>query len=163
MNIRELDRALSSKEEGIPDVEPIGPAALSDFRCRSLDPLEDPMSEVSAFPTSRVPAELAVPPFACSCDIDGVGSACLHVEGELDLANVPTFKRVLRGAQSEAETVSLDLQELAFIDCSALKEVLDADAFAHRMGRTLTLVRGSGQVDRVMALTGVLERMEVVG
>lgn len=76
---------------------------------------------------------------------------------------MPAFKRVLRGAQSEAETVSLDLQELAFIDCSALKEVLDADAFADRTGRTLTLVRGSGQVDRVMVLTGVLERMEVVG
>ncbi|HET9154970.1 MAG TPA: STAS domain-containing protein [Solirubrobacterales bacterium] len=121
------------------------------------------MSEVSAFPSSKVPVECAVAPFACSCDIDGVGSACLHVEGELDLANVPTFKRVLRGAQSETETVSLDLRELAFIDCSALKEILDADAFAHRMERTLTLVRGSGQVDRVMALTGVLERMEVVG
>lgn len=120
------------------------------------------MSQASSFPSSEVPSEFAVPPFECACEADGTGSVRLHVEGELDRANVPAFKRVLHGAQSEAKTVSLDLQELAFIDCSALKEVLDAEAFARQTGRTLTLVRASGQVDRVMALTGVLERMEVV-
>jgi anti-anti-sigma factor len=120
------------------------------------------MSQVSSLPSSEVPSEFAVPPFVCACKADGFGSVCLHLEGELDLANVPAFKRVLHGAQSEAEAVSLDLQELAFIDCSALKEVLDADAFARRTGRTLTLVRASGQVDRVMALTGVLERLHWV-
>lgn len=120
------------------------------------------MSQVSSFPSSEFPSKFAVPPFVCACKADGVGSVCLHVEGELDRANVPAFKRVLQGAQSEAETVSLDLRELAFIDCSALKEVLDADAFARQTGRTLILVRASGQVDRVMAMTGVLERMEVV-
>lgn len=73
-----------------------------------------------------------------------------------------SFKRVLQGAQSEAEVVALDLRELAFIDCAALKELLDADAFARRTGRTLALVRGSGQVDRMMVMTGALEWMKVV-
>lgn len=104
----------------------------------------------------------AVPPFACACRADGFESVSIHVEGELDLANVAEFKRALHGAQSETRTVSLDLEELAFIDCSGLKEVLDADVFARATGRTLLLVRGSGQVDRVMALTGLLERLEVV-
>lgn len=120
------------------------------------------MSQAPSLPRSEVPSKFAVPPFVCACKADGVGSVCLHLEGELDLANVPAFKSALQGAQSEARTVSLDLQELALIDCSALKEVLDADAFARQRGRTLSLVRGSGQVDRVMALTGLLERIEVV-
>lgn len=122
------------------------------------------MSQTSPpLPRSEPPFKFAVPPFVCACKADGSGSVCLHVEGELDLANVPAFKHALQGAQSEARTVSLDLQELALIDCSALKEVMDADAFARKTERTFVLVRGSGQVDRVMALTGLLERMEVVG
>ncbi len=120
------------------------------------------MSLAPSAPSSEVPSKFAVAPFVCACKANGVGSVCLHLEGELDLANVPEFKRALQTAQSEAETVSLDLQGLAFIDCSALKEVLDADAFARRTGRTLILVRGSGQVDRVLLVTGVLERMKVV-
>lgn len=120
------------------------------------------MSQASSVPSSGAPAEFAVPPFACAYQMDDVGFVSLHVEGELDLANLPAFRRVLQGAQSEAETVSLNLRDLAFIDCSALKEVLDADAAARRMGHTLTLVRASGQVDRVMNLTGALERIEVV-
>lgn len=120
------------------------------------------MSQVSASPSSKAPSQFAVPPFACGYEADGVGSVCVRVEGELDLATVPVFKRALEEAQDKAKTVALDLRALAFIDCSALKEVLDADAFARHTGRTLTLVRGSGQVDRVMALTGVLEQMRVV-
>lgn len=120
------------------------------------------MPQVSSPPRSGVPAKSAVPPFVCACREDGFESVCIHLEGELDRANVPAFERALQGAQSEAKTVSLDLQELAFIDCSALKKVLDADLFARQTGRSLSLVRGSGQVDRVMALTGFLERMEVV-
>lgn len=120
------------------------------------------MSQASSSPRSKAPLEFPVPPFACACKADGSGSVRVHLEGELDLANVPAFKRALQGAQSEARTVSLDLQELAFIDCSALKEVLDADALARKTERTFLLVRGSGQVDRVMALTGLLEQMEVV-
>lgn len=120
------------------------------------------MSQASSSPRREVPSQFAVPPFVCACKPDGFESVCIHVEGELDRANVPAFKRALHGAQSEARTVSLDLQELDLIDCSALKEVLDADAFARQKGRTLSLMRGSGQVDRVMILTGLLERMEVV-
>lgn len=120
------------------------------------------MSQVAPLPHDEGPAKFAFQPFACACTADGFESVSVHVEGELDRANVPAFKRALHGAQSETKTVSLDLEELAFIDCSGLKEVLDADVFARLTGRTLLLVRGSGQVDRVMALTGLLERLDVV-
>lgn len=121
------------------------------------------MPPAQSFPSSEVSPEFAVAPFACSSRADGSGSVRLRVEGELDLANVSAFKHVLHEAQSEAETVLLDLGELAFIDCSALKEILDADEFARQTGRRLTLIRGSGQVDKVMALTGVIDRLEAAG
>lgn len=119
------------------------------------------MSQAASFP-SKPRTAFAPTPFVCDCTADGFGSVRVHLEGELDLANVPRFRRVLRAAQSRATIVSLDLQELAFVDCSALAEILEADAVARQQGSKLVLVRGSGQVDRVMALTGVLERIEIV-
>jgi len=118
------------------------------------------MFQTSPAPRSEAHPEFVPPPFACDYKADGFGSVRVHVEGELDLANMPEFRQVLRGAQSEAKIVSLDLRELSFIDCCALAEILEADAFARRTGNKLILVRGSGQVHRVMALTGVLERMK---
>jgi anti-anti-sigma factor len=120
------------------------------------------MSQTSPDPNSEARAKFVPPPFLCECKADGFGSVRIHLEGELDLANVSEFGRELQAAQSEAKTVSLDLQELALVDCSALKEILEADASARLTGGKLILVRGSGQVDRVLALTGVLERIEVV-
>lgn len=120
------------------------------------------MSQVSPVPHRETRPEFAPPPFACDYKADGFGSVRVHVEGELDLATVPEFRLALRGAQSGAKIVSLDLQGLSFIDCCALAVILEADAFARRTESKLILVRGSGQVDRVMTLTGVLERMEVV-
>jgi hypothetical protein len=38
----------------------------------------------------------------------------------------------------------------------------DADAFARRLERSLIWVRGSGQGDRVLKLTGLLERLEII-
>ena len=120
------------------------------------------MSQPSSFPSSELLSKLAPLPFVCDCKPDGFGSVRIHVEGELDLANVPEFRRTLGTAQSRANTVSLDLQELAFIDCAALKEIVDADAVARRTGDKLILICGAGQVDRVLCLTGVLEQMEIL-
>lgn len=120
------------------------------------------MSQISLALSSEARSKFAPPSFACNYKADGFGSVRVHLEGELDLARAPEFRRVLRRALSEAGIVSLDLQGLSFIDCSALNEVLQADALARRTGTRLILVRGSGQVDRVLSLTGVLGCMEVV-
>lgn len=101
-------------------------------------------------------------PFACSWKADGFRSAWIHLEGELDLAVVAEFQAVLQEAQRSASTVSIDLQELGFIDCAALKAIVDAHAAARQEGHRLILVRGSGQVDRMLQLTGLLNLVEVV-
>jgi anti-anti-sigma factor len=99
-------------------------------------------------------------PFACSWKSDGLGSAQVHLVGELDLSTLPSFRETLREAQLGAGTVSIDLQDLEFIDCAGLGAIVDADE--RRDGSRLILERGSGQVDRVLRLTGLLERLEAV-
>src|ERR1700679_3553704 len=104
---------------------------------------------VNEAPSTYVPPA----PFVCTWKPNGFGSAWVQLAGELDFATLPAFERTLRDAQRSAGTVSIDLQALAFIDCSGLKAILDADAAARRAGNRLVLLRGSGQVDRVLALT----------
>jgi anti-anti-sigma factor len=117
-----------------------------------------PLPSASATPNGFVPPS----PFACGWKSDGFESAWIHLGGELDLATLPLFRQTLREAQQSAGAVSIDLQSLEFIDCAALGVILDAHALARREGKGLTLLRGSGQVDRVLGLTGLLEQVEVV-
>ncbi|HEY5053105.1 MAG TPA: STAS domain-containing protein [Solirubrobacterales bacterium] len=112
---------------------------------------------------STAASAFALPsPFACSWKRDGLDSAWLHLRGEVDLSTSHLFAQALDDAQVNAGTVSIDLQELTFIDCSALQVIAGANARARSAGRRLTLVRGFGQVDRVLKLTGLLEEVEVV-
>lgn len=100
-------------------------------------------------------------PFVCGWKSDGFESAWVHLGGELDLSTLPLFRETLREAQLNASIVSIDLQGLEFIDCAAVGAIVDANAFACRRGDKLILVPGSGQVDRILALTGLLEEIEV--
>lgn len=101
------------------------------------------------------------PQFECGWRRVGPGTVAVHPVGELDLATVGEFREALAGAQSSASIVSIDLRQLAFIDCAGLAALVLARAFASRQGRRLVLVRGSGQVDRVLGLTGLLDCLEV--
>lgn len=101
-------------------------------------------------------------PFACGWKLDGFGSARVHLSGELDLSTLPSFQEALREAQSNAGAVSIDLQELEFIDAASLGAIASAHAVAQRRGHKLVLVRGSGQVDRVVVLAGLHERVDLV-
>jgi len=120
------------------------------------------MSQASPSASMRV-RSLAPPlPFACSWKSDGFESVWVHLSGELDRSTLSAFQRTLEEAQLSARTVSIDLQGLEFIDCAALGAIVAAEALARQEGGGLTLVRGSGQVDRVLALTGLLEEVEVL-
>lgn len=114
-------------------------------------------------PVNQAASSVALPSsFACRWRPDGSGSARVHLSGELDLSTSPLFGETLRDALLNTRTVSIDLQELAFIDCSGLAVLLGAHSNAQGSGRRLVLVRGSGQVDRILKLTGLLEQLEVV-
>jgi anti-sigma B factor antagonist len=99
------------------------------------------------------------PPFTCSCTNGGLDAAWVHVGGELDIATTPRLERTLD--ESQARLVVLDLRELAFIDCCGMHAIINAGIRARQAGRRLVLVRVPANVDRMLALTGSSEQVEI--
>ena len=97
----------------------------------------------------------SIQPFSFTCQPDGWGSAWLEVSGELDLAACPELRRALTEGLALAPALAVDLRELNFIDCAGLAELFDAAAEARRRGGRLSLIGGSGQVKRLLDMTGV--------
>jgi anti-anti-sigma regulatory factor len=55
----------------------------------------------------------------------------------------------------------LDLRELAFIDCCGIHAIIRAGIRARQAGRRLVLVRVPANVDRMLALTGSADQVEI--
>jgi anti-anti-sigma factor len=84
----------------------------------------------------------------------------ISVSGELDLASSPALDEELeRVAQSEAQVVVVDLRNLEFMDSTGLSVLVRAHQRAEENGRRLGLVNGSQQVQRLLTLTGVADRL----
>jgi anti-anti-sigma factor len=98
-------------------------------------------------------------PFACSSTGEGLEAAWVHVAGSLDLATCPELERTLEA--SPARLVVLDLRDLEFMDCSGVHTIIDATVQAHRDGRRMILLRAPREVDRVFALTGTDDVVEI--
>jgi len=89
----------------------------------------------------------------------------VHVQlsGELDLATAPKLDDELRRVEEgEPAVIFLDLKALAFMDSSGLRALLAADARSREAGRRLVLVRGDERVQRVLRITRLDERLEIV-
>ena len=115
--------------------------------------------------TARHPHPTSVyhqPSFSCAWKSDGSRTAWVHLGGELDLASVPLFEAMVEEAQSDSAMVLVDLRDLLFIDRAALAVLANRHAFARSARQSLVLLRGSGQVDRVLESTGLLYELEVV-
>ena len=84
----------------------------------------------------------------------------ISVSGELDLASSPALEEELqRVAKSGATTIVVDLAELEFMDSTGLSVLVRAHQRAEENGRRLGLVNGSQQVQRLLTLTGVADRL----
>jgi anti-sigma B factor antagonist len=84
----------------------------------------------------------------------------ISVSGELDLASSPALEEELeRVAQSDAQLVVVDLRSLEFMDSTGLSVLVRAHQRAEENGRRLGLVNGSQQVQRLLTLTGVADRL----
>jgi anti-anti-sigma factor len=101
-------------------------------------------------------------PFACTSRPDGWGSVCLHLAGELDLATSPRFEQILKRSQNGKSVVSLDLQELSFVDGAGLFAIVQAAARAGALETKLVLFGAKGQVSRLFDLTGPFHTVEMV-
>ena len=87
-------------------------------------------------------------------------ASLITVSGELDLASSAALEEELvRVAESDSEQVILDLRELEFMDSTGLSTLVKAHQRAQEAGQRFGLVRGPQQVQRLLSLTGVAERL----
>lgn len=85
------------------------------------------------------------------------------VSGELDLASSPELQEQLdRVWESDPEQLVIDLRQLEFMDSTGLSIIVGAHQRLAEKGQSLSLVRGSPQVQRLLDLTGVAERLRLV-
>jgi stage II sporulation protein AA (anti-sigma F factor antagonist) len=82
------------------------------------------------------------------------------VRGELDLASGPELEAELgRLPEPPPELLVVDLRHLDFMDSTGLSILVKAHQRAVEEGREFGLVRGTPQVQRLLELTGVSERL----
>ena len=92
--------------------------------------------------------------------IEAGSSVVLALFGELDLASTPELEAELVRA-ADHESVIVDLRELEFIDSTGLGALVKAHDRAREAGHRFGLVRGLGQVQRLLGLTGLSEQLAV--
>jgi anti-sigma B factor antagonist len=92
--------------------------------------------------------------------IEEESSVVLAVFGELDVASTPELEAELVRA-ADKKLVVVDLQELEFIDSTGLGVLVKAHDRAREAGRRFALVRGLGQVQRLLGLTGLSAQLAV--
>lgn len=87
----------------------------------------------------------------------------IAVAGELDLASGPELEAELEQiAGPHTRLLVIDLSGLEFMDSTGLSIIVRAHQRLGGEGCELGLVRGSPQVQRLLDLTGVAERLRVV-
>ncbi len=89
------------------------------------------------------------------------GRPRLVVGGELDLASVPQLEAALP-APAPGETLVVDLRELAFIDSSGIHVLMGLDTDARARGWSLVVVRAGADVQRILDLCHLGERVRLV-
>lgn len=94
---------------------------------------------------------------------DSGGLRLLRLTGELDLAGVDRFERLLTADGSPGPaTVVVDLRRLTFIDSSGLRALIMADQRVREEGGRFVVVRGPDRVNQVLEMTGVSKQIELV-
>jgi anti-anti-sigma factor len=83
--------------------------------------------------------------------------------GDLDLSTAPKLSETLEQVErDDPDVIVLDLRRLAFMDSTGVALLLEAGKRAADAGRELQIIKGSSQVDRLVAETGVDEFLTFV-
>jgi anti-anti-sigma factor len=100
-----------------------------------------------------------MPPGRLLINSELVGQAArLSLHGELDLASVPQLEAELASIEAQSpKRIVVDLDQLAFIDSTGLRTLIQADARAREQGWELLLSPGDQSIQRVFELTGAVD------
>jgi anti-anti-sigma factor len=86
------------------------------------------------------------------------GRHTLQCSGELDLAVAAELETTVLGLCGEGVSgIELDLSQLTFMDSSGLRVVLSAQELCAEHGYDFLVRGGSGQVKRLLELTGTTD------
>ena len=85
------------------------------------------------------------------------------LEGEIDLAAAPEAERKIADAEArEPGRLVIDLREVTFMDSSGLRVLLTAHRRSEQAGRGYALVKGGDAVARLLDVTGLTGRLELL-
>jgi anti-anti-sigma factor len=91
------------------------------------------------------------------------GAVHVTLTGELDISTAPRLEEAMRRAEAELPgLLVIDLSQLDFMDSTGLRLLVTADERARAGGRRLVLIRGNDMIQRVLHLTRLDERLEIV-
>ncbi len=80
----------------------------------------------------------------------------LRLSGDLDLATAKDVEAELKRVEAgDARTIVIDLSDLTFINSSGVHLLVDAELRSRADAKGLSLLRGSGTVQRVLQICGV--------
>ena len=89
--------------------------------------------------------------------------AVVRLSGELDLASAPLLERELeRAGLEEVPMLVFDLDGLEFLDSTGLQVLLSTHRRVTERGQQFAITRGSPQVQRLLDITRVAERLTIV-
>ena len=87
----------------------------------------------------------------------------LALAGELDVASAAEAeKRLVALALAPGDQLVLDLRAVTFIDSTGIRLILQAREQARRHRAGFVVVRGPGEVMRVLELVGLDEQLDIV-
>lgn len=89
--------------------------------------------------------------------------AVVRLSGELDLASAPLLEHELERSDLDAAPMLVfDLDGLEFLDSTGLQVLLATHRRATDRGQRFAITRGSPQVQRLLDITRVAERLTIV-
>jgi anti-anti-sigma factor len=86
----------------------------------------------------------------------------LRITGELDIASASTLEQELERAAALSSLILLDLRNTTFMDATALGVITRSDQRIREFGGRLILVPGSLAVRRLLGVSGMYGRLEIV-
>jgi anti-sigma B factor antagonist len=94
---------------------------------------------------------------------DREGGAHVELSGELDIATAPKLEEEMQRLEGQSHAlVVLDLRGLEFMDSSGLRALLAVETRARAGGARVVVVRGDERIQRLLQMTRVDERLELV-
>jgi len=101
-------------------------------------------------------------PFSVTIE-ESAGAVQVTLAGEFDISTAPRLEEALRRVEADRPAVlAIDLSRLDFMDSTGLRLLIGADSRARAAGRRLVVIQGNEMVQRVLRLTRLDERLEIV-